>query len=818
MNAAALLWARSLLRRNRRATMFLALFSGLAAASVMTAWQYSRRADTVVQRRLAVYQPADGTVHSCSPGIDVEKDFALCFTPESNETTYKSVADSPHVAAASLLGVTTVEVALPSDPATVQRTFAGSTIDRAGGITNLQMIAGRSARADSTDEAVVNERTGQVLGVGVGDMILLAGCPESFYGAGQPCDAVTTVKIVGVVRTERDLRPPRRGVSGKDEELLTFGILPSKGWWELHGRQHGGFISIDFRLAPDATIDDVRGDLTRSLPGWSISVSPNEDLTLFDALNRSVRLQAQAMFAMALILLVAGIVLVGQTLARQVASEISDHESIVALGFARRSISRVLMLRAIPISVAAAAVAVIVTSAVSSLGPFGLAYRAEVDRRLKIDVPVLVIGGITVALSVTAIIVLTGMMAGRTELRRASPLAPRMFRVIARISVPAQAGVQIMPRRRQGWQLRTAFVGTVAAVAGLVGAAIVVDSLQRVEREPKQFGAWWDYGVGDYSDQASADAVATRIGDDPIITSAAFVGSSGPVVVGSAPPCMLVAFQALKGDAGPLIVEGRAPVADDEMALGPATMRALGKHIGDTVGVSPVSIAGADSRARGDATPPLPMRIVGVAMISNDSTDFGPGKGVVVTWKARLSLDGAPDGHLVVTVDRSVSRTVAIEHLSQLDGRSVTVPSPQPDITNLRSISAAPWLIAGLVALLALASLGHALVTNIRRSRRQLGVLRTLGFTRWQVSRTVAWQATTLAVVAAIAGAPAGVVGGRWGWRLLANEIGLTASPIVSVVWALAVALVAVVTSNLIAIGPGISAGRHPLADTLHSE
>jgi ABC-type lipoprotein release transport system permease subunit len=46
------------------------------------------------------------------------------------------------------------------------------------------------------------------------------------------------------------------------------------------------------------------------------------------------------------------------------------------------------------------------------------------------------------------------------------------------------------------------------------------------------------------------------------------------------------------------------------------------------------------------------------------------------------------------------------------------------------------------------------LVTSVRRRRCDLAMLKTLGFTRGQVSQTVAWQATTFGLVAALAGLP----------------------------------------------------------------
>src|SRR3954462_2613495 len=73
------------------------------------------------------------------------------------------------------------------------------------------------------------------------------------------------------------------------------------------------------------------------------------------------------------------------------------------------------------------------------------------------------------------------------------------------------------------------------------------------------------------------------------------------------------------------------------------------------------------------------------------------------------------------------------------------------------------------------------LLASVRRHRRDLAVLKTIGFVRRQVSATVAWQATTLALGALVAGVPAGLALGRWTWRLVANGLGSVSPPIVPV-------------------------------------
>ena len=53
-----------------------------------------------------------------------------------------------------------------------------------------------------------------------------------------------------------------------------------------------------------------------------------------------------------------------------------------------------------------------------------------------------------------------------------------------------------------------------------------------------------------------------------------------------------------------------------------------------------------------------------------------------------------------------------------------------------------------------------ALVSSLRRRRRELAVLKTLGFSRRQVRATVAWQASTVAAVGLVVGIPLGLLVG----------------------------------------------------------
>ena len=127
--------------------------------------------------------------------------------------------------------------------------------------------------------------------------------------------------------------------------------------------------------------------------------------------------------------------------------------------------------------------------------------------------------------------------------------------------------------------------------------------------------------------------------------------------------------------------------------------------------------------------------------------------------------------------------------------------------------------MAAVVALLAVASLVHALVLGVGRNRRVLGVLKGLGFTRRQVGGTVAWHATSYAVVAMVVALPLGVIVGRWGWRLVAESLGVPDVPVLPVVvarrsWSSA----CVVLANLAAAYPAWRAARLSTAAALRSE
>jgi hypothetical protein len=256
------------------------------------------------------------------------------------------------------------------------------------------------------------------------------------------------------------------------------------------------------------------------------------------------------------------------------------------------------------------------------------------------------------------------------------------------------------------------------------------------------------------------------------------------------------------------VVEGREPTRPDELALGSTTLRSLGKQVGDSVIVG--DLWGAES-----------LRVVGRAVLHHDdrSNWTSPGKGGIVhpTFFAELPISVWPQTFLV-RLDPARDRDQAIARLRRDFPGAITLASPPTEVRDLQRIADLPALLAALVALVALATVTHALVTSVRRRRRDLAILKALGFLRGQVAATIAWQATTFAVIALGLGIPLGVAAGRWAWRLITSQLGVASAGLVPLPAIIAAAAGSILAANLVAAVPGWKAGHLRPATALRSE
>jgi predicted lysophospholipase L1 biosynthesis ABC-type transport system permease subunit len=140
------------------------------------------------------------------------------------------------------------------------------------------------------------------------------------------------------------------------------------------------------------------------------------------------------------------------------------------------------------------------------------------------------------------------------------------------------------------------------------------------------------------------------------------------------------------------------------------------------------------------------------------------------------------------------------------------------DINDYSRVRETPLLLAGVLALLAIAMLAHVLVTGIRRHRRDLAVLKALGLLRRQVLAMIAWDASTIAAVTLVLGIPLGIVAGRIAWSLFADSVGVPVDVEVPLLSVLLIIPVTFAIANITAAWPGWLAGRVSAAVILRDE
>ena len=333
-----------------------------------------------------------------------------------------------------------------------------------------------------------------------------------------------------------------------------------------------------------------------------------------------------------------------------------------------------------------------------------------------------------------------------------------------------------------------AVTGLALAAAVVVAAVALGASLHGLVTTPSRYGAPWDVslrangvlGMGELADDVAAlpgvGAASTLLGLDFELD-----GESTWTIALEPIPGIPTAI-------APMLTEGRAPTRPDEIAVGALTQQSIGKRVGDRV------LLTTDQ----SLTTPTELTIVGT-VVMNAIDEGSPGLGAVVAPALMHELAPEEVGDAIVVdladgADGEAARSV-MEHDLAVNGIELDPPRRQTAIRDVERIRSLPGLLAGVVALLAAACLAHALATSVRRNRAELAVFKALGFTPRQVSAAVAWEACALAVVALLIGVPAGLALATWGWRAVADRLGLESPTIVPI------AQVAVVALALIAVG-----------------
>jgi len=826
---AVLMRLRTELRLHLTATIALIVLVGVAGGVVIASAAGARRTDTAFPRFLDASHAADVLI---SPQATGQKGF---FADIEGLPEVERAGVGAGVFAFHLLADGSIE-----PPTSVP--FA--SVDGHGGysLSRPNVIEGRLPNPESSTEALANRFIARQMHLHVGSRVTYATfrvlpAHEEFAKLDPSDIPRVTFTITGIGVLPTDVVPVAQ-LDGTPQLFLT----------PAYYRRYADpnvvpFDGISVQLKPGTNLEAFHSQVDRLAlkhqkeiggPAANVPNVPPDQLYFFAdesdhnaRVQQAIRPQSIALALFALLAAAAFALAIGQILSRQLFLDAGDYPILRGLGMAKRDLIVLAILRVALIGLVGGAIAVGLAFLASPIFPVGPARLAEPHPGFSANVAFLGLGwfGILVALlAVTAYPAWRGASAvagvlGIAEIggaERPSRIARAAARTASAPTVATGVRMALEPGHgRTAVPVRTALVGLVAAIAAVAAAFTYATSLNRLVETPRLYGWNWDVYMHSFGPIAPTSAIQSATEDRSI--QALSAGNFGTVSIGGR-LVPAVGLEPIKGAVFPTIINGRPPFASDEIVLGASSLRTAHAGIGDTI---PVSIEGQTS----------PMRVVGQAVFPpmgrGSFTPTGLGEGAMVNGSL-LVPPGAPAdvkfNFIVARLRPGATATSFVQRLvnasSQTESDCQTpvgcmgTPLDRPaELANYARVRSTPLILAGLLALVAAAMIGHALVSSVRRRRHDLAILKTLGFVRRQVSATVAWQATTFAVVALAVGLPIGVAVGRWIWTVFADQLGVPPEPVVNVPIVLLAIPAILLLANVIAAIPGRLASRtHPAA------
>jgi ABC-type antimicrobial peptide transport system permease subunit len=818
---AAAIWLtlRADLRRRWRPVLALALLLGLLGGVVLTAAAGARRTDTAYPRLFA-------WANASQVGI----------VPQGTGTNgyYTALAKLPQIESMAIGQL--YQAALPADTQTPVQLIAspdgryGTQVDR------VRVLAGHRFTPGVAGQAMVNQAMAAAEHLTPGSTVRVLGIPNNKVGTPDYAKAVTfTFRVTAVVALvpQMDLQS---GGYGSPAVLVSapFAAPPlarAMSYGDVAAvRVRPGVRMPDFIAAASALARQYTGTPSDLGTGGRVDVIGHADQVT--ALEQAARPQAVALAAFAVLAGLIALVVLGQLLSRQLSMESAEFPVLRAFGATRATLVALSLARLAVITIGGALLAVVIAVAASPLMPVGSARAVEPAPGVAVNLVVL--GAGLAAIALLPLLVLSPA-AWRAAAQAAGPLGvaepgqrrgrpSRLAALLTRTgSVPGTIGVRLAfepGRGRTAVPVRSALAGSVIAVAAVVAAVVFGANLVGLIGTPRAYGQNWDavtdLGFGGVSPQMADRFLAAA----PAIAQYA-PGDYGEVTIAGES----IAAIGLGDDAGYLtLLSGRAPRSGGEIALGARTMHALGLRLGQSVQVT----ANHENSPTEDKT--TVMRVVGVVVLprfargSFAATGLGVGAVVTASMLSEPNTTAGCAGPLCYNffllryhpgTDQAAQNAGLTKALRAggcpISACSTTSDQRPAEIRNFASVRDVPIILGAVLAVLAVATLAHVLLTSVRRRRRDLAVLKTLGLTRAQVLRLVSWQATALAAVALLAGLPLGVIAGRLAWSFFANAAGVAATPDVPLAFILLAIPATLLLANLIAAWPGWTAARvHP--------
>ena len=412
---------------------------------------------------------------------------------------------------------------------------------------------------------------------------------------------------------------------------------------------------------------------------------------------------------------------------------------------------------------------------------------------------------------------------------RASHRGSRAAKAAASANLPVSAvtGIRFALEPGTGRNtvpVRSAIIGTVFAVVIVTATISFGASLQTLVAKPALYGWNWTYELngGDGLGDIPAARAATMLNQDPYVQAWSGVYFGTLQIDGQNVPAMGASPRAA---VGPPLLSGHAFNKPNQVVLGAATLAQLHKKLGDTVEVGAAGAATTRLKIVGTVTLPT----IGIG----GATHLEMGSGAVLSYKlipaGERNLYDVPPGPnaVLVRVKPGANHAATLSSLNTIlnklgaracCGAQVNGVERPAQIINYDSLGSTPAVLGGALAAGAVVALGLTLIASVRRRRRDLALLKILGFTHGQLAAAIAWQSSVAVGIGTIVGVPLGIITGHFLWDLFAREINAVPQPTVPVLSVVLIVVGGLVLANVVAAIPGRIAARTPTALLLRAE
>ena len=781
----------------------LALLITLATGTVLAAFAGARRGDSALRRLADRTLPATAYVQMYQPGFD-----------------WKPIRHYPDVTAlATYVQVDAKLAGIPVSNLAVALLAGDDQWTRT--IERPVVLDGRLARPDQPDEAVVTQGFVSRYGHGVGDTVTAELPSIEQQGlisidAPAPAGPHVPLHIVGIVRS-----PWFADGGGLRGRLLPSAAFLAKYRANLFNEKLSWFDALVRLRGGEAAIPAFTRHLIRR--------TKNPDLIVGDLVDdrrhrqRTASFEARWLVAFGAVALVAGLVLVGQAVARHVATNAANLDVLRALGMTPAE--EVVAASVGPVLAAAAGSSLAAAGAWYASGwfPIGIAADSEPNPGRQVDALVFGLGW----LGAVSLVGLGATVAAWRALRTRRAAVASRTSVVASLAARAQLPVPIVIGSRFAFEtgggratvpVRQALLAAVAGVIGVVAAATFSAGVTEAVANPVRFGqthqleVWLGFQGEDIAPHDTLEVVAR---DRDVTGVNDWHYGSGALADGSTLP--MSTYQAVREPMPVVLLSGRMPATAQEIALAPNSADAAGAHVGSTVAVT------GTKQTRH-------LRVTGIAFVTAAShctacTDHATGAWVTSgafdslfrRYQFRLGEITLRPGADVGKVAARLHRAIAA-HFGPAADVPLAAPFRPAATEEVQQLRALPIALGAFLVALAIGALAHALLTVVRRRRRELGVWRALGMTGRQVRAVVVTQASVIALVGLAFGIPLGIALGRAAWRAVADYTPLQFAAPAAALASLVVVPLALLLANLLAAWPGHQAARPRVAEVLRAE